>query len=700
MPFKSPTISSDIRLACLLKHAIRNLVNVQTLRILYGHWLLTVELITGFFDRYRPRNISIRRLWLENCSIEGIFQHEQDQCDFDGLEVVRFRRMRLAPTPIHATTRKVLMRGGIEQAMHDGKGGLYYTTLHDEYDISMFNKPLEVPDRRDLLDPGLDEGGYYIRPGTIFDVSKAFDTRIYDSLPGISELVSSEDGYNYIASHQEVLPEAHPSGMGAHLVWMDNAQNYRQMVRLRAAKNAPAKFAASLLAGSMATLTSLNLDWVFLVSHPYKKYARQGHLFMPLLENISRLRFPNLRAFQLRNAVTRGVLVHDLVPLFGTLGLSFLAFMEAHRNLKCLGWPMAQFFTQYEETLDTRNRIDQIIDSLSTSIIDLRIDARYNDQGEPHSQVDERIMSFAERKRRRLFITHFASRMRSVAHVKIEGCIPRDERRETLRALRHCPLQRIVSIGVSSPLGNTWGENGNDIGHLEDGHFLTASEFLEAEDIDTVVRYASSPLQPPQEPYVPTFGPGPQPPMLHMIASLHAATVTELKFCGYQGSPILGSPTAITDSFLYPLRHFHALRQLVLSMWILTFFEDDWRDREIIDYWLNARDSSSTALVPLSGDEKEDGAWAAQLRSKYAPDMLARQVRDMVAKHLSSAAKGRKGGVRVRASFSLGSEPVTSNIFDIDVRIGINDEILRFKGPREELEPERRKEKLEQRRWF
>ena len=686
MPFKSPSISHDVRLACLLKLAIRNLINVQTLRVLYGHWLVTIGLIIGFFDRCRSSTTRVRKLWLENCSVEGIFKHELEQCDFSGLESVRFRRMRLAPEPTYAITRKVLMRGGIEQPMHNGKGDFYYTTLHDEYDVSMFNSHLSDPSASHGLD--IDHGGYLIDPKTVFHLAESFDKDIYGKFSEISELVKDEDLDQYIKEHENMWK-------------VDNcaesrAESQRQIVRIRAGKNAPTELAGKLLAGSMDTLTNLNLDWIFLVAHQVNKPARRFDFCMPLLEDLLKLRFPHLRAFQLRNAVTNGTILHDLVPLFGTSGLSFLDFIEWHQNLKCLGWPMPHFFTGYEETADVRYRIDQAIEKLSDSLIDLRIDAPYNDSGEPQSQMDDRLTSLAERKRRRLFITNFASRMQKVEHIKIEGCIPRDERRETFRALRKCQLRRIISIGVSSPLGNTWGEGGVDIRALDEGHFTTI-DFLEAEDTDAIMHGATSPLGRPQESYITTFGWGPSPPLLHTIASYHAANVTELKFCGYQGSPILGSPTPITDSFLYPLRHFHNLRQLVLSMWLITFFEDNWQDRDIIDYWMDMRDSSSTALVPIT--DETPGPWALRIKEKYAPEMLAKQVRDIVAQHLSPRAKEREGGVRVRASFSLGFD-TSNNIFDIDVGIGRDDQIFGFKGPREELEPERRTEKLESRRWF
>ncbi|KAI9688942.1 MAG: hypothetical protein M1822_000679 [Bathelium mastoideum] len=596
--------------------------------------------------------------------------------------------MRLAPDPIHTSIERALAPEGDKQSMHDGKGGLYYTSLHQASDISAFNTPLA----------GLDDAengkicAEYVDPREVFAMAELYERGPPAKIPDEYDLLNDGMINEYLEVHKDVLK------LGP---WAESLFAKRELlIRLRAAKNDPANFAARLLVGSMAALTSLNLDWVFLMCNRRTESEYHTQYAMPLLETICKLRFPNLRAFQLRNAVTHGTMLQDLVPLFGTSGLSFLDFMEAHQSLQCLGWPLAHFFMAHREARDVRDRIDRVIENLSTSITDLRVDARYHGSGEPQSQTDERLGSLAERQRRRLFITDFASRMQKVKHIKIEGCIPRDERREILRALRKCHLKRIISIGLSSPLGNTWGEHGVDIRELDDGYFV-ANDFLEAEDTDAITALATSPLQPPKEPYIPSFGWGPGPPLLHTIASHHAATITELKFCGYQGAPIVGCPTPITASFLYPLRHFHELRQLMLSMWLRTFFEDDWQDPDIIRYWVDSRDPSSTALVPVPVDGEEgpeSGAWARQLRECYAPDVLARQVRNAVAEHLSPRAKERKGGVRVRASFSLGEE--VSNNFDIDVWIGKDDEILEFQGPREEFEPERRREKLESRKWF
>jgi hypothetical protein len=55
------------------------------------------------------------------------------------------------------------------------------------------------------------------------------------------------------------------------------------------------------------------------------------------------------------------------------------------------------------------------------------------------------------------------------------------------------------------------------------------------------------------------------PPLVQTIATFFADTITELKFCGQNGSPILHKPTAVTLGLLYHLRHFQNLQTLISS---------------------------------------------------------------------------------------------------------------------------------------
>nr|POE90160.1 hypothetical protein CFP56_20627 [Quercus suber] len=266
-----------------------------------------------------------------------------------------------------------------------------------------------------------------------------------------------------------------------------------------------------------------------------------------------------------------------------------------------------------------------------------------------------------------------------------------------MRALRKCPVKKLVIIGVSSPIGNTWGLAGQDLPEPLDSHVLVA---LEAEDKAAIHASAFAELDKTarDSKFSATYGWPSGPPQMHTIASLFSHSITELKFCGHKGAPFLFDPTPITVAMLYPLKHFHKLETLVLSVWLNTHFEGEPRDHEIIDYWMDARTPTSTALVHITDDEPQ--GWERQLWTKFSPHALAWRVTSFIGMYLSDEAKQRPGGVNVRATFCLGH---WGGIFDIDVRVGysaLGSKLLGYKGPSEELEPQRRREKLESRRWF
>lgn len=227
-------------------------------------------------------------------------------------------------------------------------------------------------------------------------------------------------------------------------------------------------------------------------------------------------------------------------------------------------------------------------------------------------------------------------------------------------------------------------------------------ETLEFEDPVGIVRLgATKPTPPPQDQaFRAEYGWPSSAPLIHTLAAYHADTITELKFCGYRGAPIMWEPTQVTYPMYSPLRHFHKLKSLVLSLWLQTMWEEDFQDEQIIQYWLNTRSPSSTALVMASNNHELTG-WAKQLAEKFRPACIATRMKDMIGPFLSERAKAQEGGVHVRGSFCVG---LYGGIFDFDVSIvkGPNgeDAISEWVGPREELHPDRRREKLHRRRWF
>ena len=396
---------------------------------------------------------------------------------------------------------------------------------------------------------------------------------------------------------------------------------------------------------------------------------------------------------ELRNAM----LIDDDSDKDERLDLACLTFMEAHPKLQCLAWPMESFFSEKRLSPDISNRVEAVIDNLGRTLVDLRVDALYSSIGELQSESSA-SQAPRSRERRRRFIADFASKMTKVESIKIEGGIPRDERREVIRALHACPLKKVVMIGVCSPIGNTWGTEGRD---LNETLRTDALEALEPEHKDVI--HSIGPKTPDPIPdnfmFEPTYGWPPGPPMIYTIAQFHADTVIELKFCGYKGAPVLFTPTPITSPMLAALKHFNNLESLIMSTWLSTEFEGERRDSEIIRYWLDARTPESTSLMRITDEEPE--GWEKELRTKYAPDALAWEITSFIGPFLSEHAKARSGGVHVRGSVCIGD---WGGIFDIDLWIGkgsVNSDVcLVYKGPREELEPERRNNKLESRRWF
>ncbi|KIW07993.1 uncharacterized protein PV09_01892 [Verruconis gallopava] len=279
-----------------------------------------------------------------------------------------------------------------------------------------------------------------------------------------------------------------------------------------------------------------------------------------------------------------------------------LTFMEHHPNIECLAWPMDGFYDCCRPSEDDREVLERaalVVTNLGRTLTTLRVDCYYTSRGEPQTDEDNDFEAKKLRVRRRRFISEFAAHMTKLKVLKVEGGIPRDEKRELIAATHHSPLEKIVMIGVSCPLGNTWGVNGDDLAAIDEGH-LQFHGLLEPEPEEALIENTKSDLVPAtgKVPFKAEYGWPPGPSLLHSIAMHHASTLTELKFCGYNGSPVLHRPTAVTSLLLHHLRHFHKIRKVIMSFWLLTFFDFDWREPEIIDYWVNARDPSSLALQP------------------------------------------------------------------------------------------------------
>jgi hypothetical protein len=681
MQFDADNLSQDKRLHILLKLALRNLVNVHTLRIIYGHWKLTNALVAGFLDESRPRNVPLRKLWLECCCFQKDALYWLLPNKTTGLESIRLRRLGnemfdpVQRRPLSPYQFK-LSRGGYQDfPIHNGAGGFARTTAQ-------------------LIDNGSWVGGPFPSVEDLIKKAEAFDAIIWEELAEIREYIDANPVEFEPTTFGAMAPDVRPP-----LEW--------------------------LIACSTSTLTSLNLDWVFwrAVSRIPTEPVNSEQFLIAL----SKMRFPHLRAFQIRNAVLPLTNLPDNIYL---LEDTFLEFLEAHTKIQCLGWPMDRVYKHVKPSVDVQARSQRLVAHLATMLTDLRIDAPHAERGEPFTDESGTIEDAQKRARRRRFIAEFAPHMRKVEQVKLEGGIPRDEKREVIRALHWCPLKKIVMIGASFPVGNTWGNRGYHLKALDPAQAQSdLFNALENEDLDGMLAaYRRGFHRPLDFTFEPNYGWPPQAPLLHTIALHHASTIEELKICGYNGCPILSHPSPIANPLLTGLRSFDNLRQLVLSFWLLTLHEDSYRDAEIIQSWLDTRSPSSTALTvvtppasPTTDQPVDPGhfpnfayprvaprpqefnRWAVALKTMFSPSALAYRVARDIGPYLSPLAKERKGGVRVRASFCLGTHAerrIASDIFDLDMRIGVGDQVLEFVGPREEGETGRWWKKLEERRWF
>ncbi|EOA81309.1 uncharacterized protein SETTUDRAFT_157256 [Exserohilum turcica Et28A] len=679
MHFDADNLSQDNRIHVLLKLAIRNLVNVHTLRIIYGHWKLTNALLAGFLDGNRPRSVPLRKLWLECCCFEKDALYWLLPSKATGLESIRLRRLgnemfdpvqrrRLKPKEFK------LARGGRRLDMYNGAGGFVQTTV-------------------DFCDDGYRLSAIWPRPSAeeLIEKGTAFDAVMWEELADIRDYVDANPVDFEPTTFGRNAPDVTPP-----LEW--------------------------LIACSASTLTSLNLDWVHWRRSEITP-ANSEHF----LHALSKLRFPHLRALQIRNAVLPLTRLPDSVYL---LEDTFVEFLEAHPKIQCLAWPIDKVYSHVKPSVHVQARSQRLVAHLAMVLTDLRIDAQHVPRGEPVTDESRTTEELQERTRRRRFIAEFAPHMRKVEQIKLEGGIPRDEKRELIRALHWCPLKKIVMIGASFPAGNTWGAGGHQLKAVDPGQTgLDISYALDDEDIEGILAaYRRGFPMPLDFTFEPEYGWPPQAPLLQTIALHHASTVEELKICGYNGCPILSHATPITNPLLMGLRSYDNLKQLVLSFWLLTWYDGSYRDPEIIQSWLDTRSPSSTALTVVTPpaspthDQPVDpghfpnfgnarvaprpqdfNRWAVALKTEFSPSALAYRVARDIGPYLSPLAKERKGGVRVRASFCLGvrqERECASDIFDLDIRVGVGDQVLEFVGPREEGESGRWWKKLEERRWF
>ncbi|KAF2674794.1 hypothetical protein BT63DRAFT_420072 [Microthyrium microscopicum] len=638
------TLSTDRRTIDLLRLAIANMKNVHTLRFSQPHWNLYKVLMIDFFDRTRCREVPVTRLWLECCSAAWDAAYWPASCDFSQLKSIRLRRSKLVDD---ASDQYIQLRGaargrrdypafflsraGPPVRLKNGMGGMFFTSSHT-FQQETLCRPL-CDDHPEIESSTIQHHTPTRQHRMPCRTTVAFDDAIYSSVPFVQELLNNQQhelgrllSYDHRKSGNE--RQLHPDdGSGKSLV--------------------------SWISKTFANLTNLTLDWIILRPPTRLNLTTQNWIGedIRIFADLSKLKFPHLRSFQYRNAISNATMLPREVlllqpytvpqksKLYQQESVDFLSFLENHPKLVSLAWPMDAFLREdlidivrprnedEHQRLEHSQRVIRVLERLGQMLDTLRVDVYFLNDGEP--QTDHRVSNGQQSLRsRRLFIKHVASRMQSVKTMKIEGFVPRDEKRETLWAMAACPLERLITIGRSFPLGNPWGRDCSDLEELEgDAWEGSLADHLQEEklpDFDTlrslpmpanvVDGFASSNhLQrvypgTQDEAVVRVDGPfkasygwhnrnaAIEPPLLYHVAYHFASTITELKFCGYLGSLVWERPepsadsihSDITPSLLHHLKYFHNLQNLVLSYYIMK--DNMYDENDIILTWFCDRD--------------------------------------------------------------------------------------------------------------
>lgn len=391
------------------------MTRVSTLRVIFGHPKLTEALLRCFFDADRKAENRVKRLWLDNVNIvagtERSLTFEKYglplKLDFGGVEALRLRRLPLWAAHMDDQHRLlvrshvVYSRGGRAGELSDGLGGNYLTTTN-------FAGIEIIPglEQAEQAGQGMDASQQLSPVESLMHSANRFDDAIYEALSRQYEFPPE-----MVAAH---IPSHHHRALHTYMDhWTrpvdQEPEQYDAFTQLfRTETPSPAACASLLLTDMAKTLVSLTIDWTIKVPplHTHIVGGMKQAGFFKIVNWYSDLfdmRFPHLRAFQYRNAVTGNTnlpyglylldesdFTYDLTAdgLDLAIGLKPLEFMEAHADkLNCLAWPIAQFFSN-KHNPDISTRARSVIEKLGRSLVDLRVDEWYYRHPETNSEED------------------------------------------------------------------------------------------------------------------------------------------------------------------------------------------------------------------------------------------------------------------------------------------------------------------------
>ena len=445
-------------------------------------------------------------------------------------------------------------------------------------------------------------------------------------------------------------------------------------------------FFYGVLTGQSETLTSITFDWLL-----------NGRAVVEAL-TLTRPQFPRLKALQIRNAVdppaelelsSSSAALHPVCYLLGPVWLDFL---QRHPNLECLAWPMEYFLPGVTQSRTLGDDGREVIKTLSHRLRSLRIDARVMNH-----HLDNIDMFGAHSPqalvRQRAFIHFVASQMRSLKVFKVEGTIPIELRYELLQALQHCSLQKVVIIGVNWAVANTWTdleEHHSSHWRLEIGRpVFWKSAVPSSQQISTQDDLVEAPEDPEALSLEIDEYPKADFSLLKLLVLSQATSVSELKFCGFIGSPMLYYPSPKAQLELSYLKGFHNLRYLTMAVWLAATHENQDLSSQIPEFWNAATNESARSSQHFYGT----------LTKYYSPAVLADKITELVGPNLSPQACACPAGVSVKVLF-LVRQSHRSEIFELQVQIGKQCNIVKFAEIRGENNPKKLQEKMQERKWF
>ncbi|KAI9819338.1 MAG: hypothetical protein M1832_004043 [Thelocarpon impressellum] len=500
-------------------------------------------------------------------------------------------------------------------------------------------------------------------------------------------------------SKHEIPPASEP---------IEEEVNVRDGERHGPEKPRPRTLVLNMLSASSETLTSINLDWLKGLTDEFDEFWSR----LPT--------FRHLRALQLRSALMDEGDTSGQCCLFDPSTAAF-RFIQRHSRIQCLAWPIEGFFPQWSSAAEESVEVRSVIGDLAKTLKALRVDSKIQMSGEPVTDMKTSPSAVSRRRRRRRFIKHFAAEMRVLELLKIEGGIPQDETRELVRAVRCCPLKKLVIIGISWPLGKV-------IPPLRvpgaPAVPAQAAAYSSISALPAVGSWQAAETARPSEPskdFLPIYG-ARDLTIIDVIASQFPHSMRELKFTGFGDSADVHDARHVhlTDQTLRPLRHLSKLRSLTLSLSLDTRFEDERQDQAVASFWTHSQTPSSTALALHAASEAEPpSSWAVLLQTKFTPEAVAARVVSLVGPNLARSpppsppldsplpnqhrpAAGRV--VDVRALFMLEVDGLYE-IYDLNMGIaggsgGRDGALAYLRGPRGEADESRLRDKLEARAWF